>query len=60
VLLCAYCHALIHARQLWIIGTNADSAKLSFEIHEAAVIDLFGSKTLPRRVRIITTERRLA
>lgn len=56
-LLCQFCHALLHARQLWIIGTNADSARLSFEIHEAAVVDLFGAKELPKRVRIVTAER---
>lgn len=56
-LLCALCHALLHARQLWILGKNAD-ALLTFEIAEAAVVDLFGTKELPRHVRIVTERRR--
>lgn len=56
VTLDALCHALLHARQLWILGKNADK-RLTFEIHEAAVVDLFGSKELPRDVRIVTTSR---
>ena len=56
-LLCQYCHALIHARQLWILGKNADK-RLTFEIHEAAVVDIFGSRTLPAHVRIVTNSRR--
>lgn len=60
VTLCALCHALEHvARQLHIIGTNANQ-RLTFEIHEAAVVDVFGTKPLPSHVRIITKERRLA
>lgn len=47
VLTCAFCHALIHTRQLWIVGTNADR-QLRFELHERAVVDLFGTKELPR------------
>ena len=56
LLLDVLCHALLHARQLWIVGTNADK-RLRFEIHEAAVVDLFGTKPLPRDVRIITGSR---
>lgn len=56
LLLCKFCHALIHARQLWILGKNADK-RLTFEIHEAAVVDLFGTKPLPSHVRIITSVR---
>ena len=56
LLLCQYCHALIHARQLWILGKNAN-ARLTFEIHEAAVIDIFGTKPLPPHVRIVTNSR---
>jgi 5-methylcytosine-specific restriction endonuclease McrA len=58
VLLCAFCHSLEHvARQLTIIGTNADSVKLRFEIHEAAVVEIFGNRTMPRQVRIVTGRR---
>lgn len=57
LLLCAYCHALVHARQLWIHGTNADT-RLTFEIHEAAVVDIFGNKELPSHVRMVTEGRR--
>lgn len=53
----AGCHALIHARQLWIVGSNADK-RLVFEIHEAAVVDVFGTKSLPAHVRIVTDGRR--
>jgi hypothetical protein len=53
LLLCRFCHALLHARQLWILGKNADK-RLTFEVHEAAVVDLFGVKPVPRDVRIIT------
>jgi len=56
LLLCAFCHALIHARQLWILGKNADR-RLTFEVHEAAVVDLFGVKPVPRDVRIVTSGR---
>lgn len=60
VTLCALCHALEHvARQLWILGTNANT-RLKFEIHEAAVIDVFGTRQLPAHVRIVTDSRRLA
>lgn len=52
VLICAICHALLHARQLWIVGTNADR-RLRFEIDERAVIDVFGHKPVPRDVRIV-------
>jgi hypothetical protein len=59
VTLCALCHALEHvARQLHIIGTNADSPRLSFEIAEAAVVEAFGNRPLPRHVRIIAERRR--
>jgi hypothetical protein len=56
LLLCAFCHALLHARQLWILGKNADR-RLTFEVHEAAVVDLFGTKPVPRDVRIVTSGR---
>lgn len=56
LLLCVFCHALLHAKQLWIFGKNADK-RLTFEIHEAAVVDLFGTKTLPRDVRIVAGRR---
>ena len=56
LLLCQFCHALLHARQLWILGKNADR-RLTFEVAEAAVVDLFGVKELPRSVSIITASR---
>ena len=57
LLLCVFCHAALHARQLWILGKNADR-RLTFEVHEAAVIDLFGVKPVPRDVRIVTESKR--
>jgi hypothetical protein len=57
LLLDAYCHALIHARQLWILGSDADK-RITFEIAEAAVVDLFGVKPVPRDVRIVVESRR--
>lgn len=56
--LCWICHALEHAKQIFFIGTDARSPRLGFEIHEAAVLDVFGTKPLPRHVRIITESRR--
>lgn len=56
--LCWICHALEHAKQLFFIGKDANSPRLGFEIHEAAVIDVFGTQPLPRQVRIITASRR--
>lgn len=53
ITVCAICHSLIHARQLWPIGTDANK-RISFEIHEAAVIDVFGTRVLPKHVRIVT------
>lgn len=58
VTLCAICHALLHARQLWILGKNADKL-LVFEVAEAAVLDVFGVKTLPRHVRIVAPPRKV-
>jgi hypothetical protein len=48
---------MLHARQLWIFGKNADT-RLTFEIHEAAVVDLFGVRPLPPHVKITTDRRR--
>lgn len=56
LLLDAGCHALLHARQLWIFGKNADK-RLTFEIDERAVVDVFGTKPLPRDVRIVKAGR---
>jgi 5-methylcytosine-specific restriction endonuclease McrA len=56
LLLCKFCHALVHARQLSILGKNADK-HLTFEIHEAAVVDIFGTRELPAHVRIVTNRR---
>jgi hypothetical protein len=50
--LCWICHALEHAKQLWFVGDDAN-ALIGFEIHEAAVVDVFGAQPLPRHVRII-------
>lgn len=58
--LCWICHAFEHAKQLWFLGDNADArgrSRLRFEIHEAAVLDVFGTKTLPPHVHIITEAR---
>ena len=52
VTLCTGCHGLLHARQLWILGKNAD-ARLTFELDERAVVDVFGAKPVPRDVRIV-------
>jgi 5-methylcytosine-specific restriction endonuclease McrA len=52
LLLCWICHGLEHAKQLHIIGTNADK-HVTFEIHEAAVVEVFGSRVLPSHVRMI-------
>jgi hypothetical protein len=57
LLLCVLCHALLHARQLWILGKNADK-RLTFELHERAVVDLFGVRPVPRDVRIVVESRR--
>lgn len=57
VTLDALCHALLHARQLWILGKDADT-RLSFHIDEAAVVDLFGTRQVPRDVHIVTGSRR--
>lgn len=56
VTLCAGCHSLLHARQLWILGKNADK-RLTFELDERAVIDVFGTKALPADVRIVKAVR---
>lgn len=52
VSLCWLCHALEHAKKLWILGTNADR-RIEFEIHEAAVVEVFGSRLLPGHVRML-------
>lgn len=54
---CWICHALIHAKQLFPIGTNANH-RLEFDINEAAVVEVFGSRTLPSHVHIIAEARR--
>lgn len=48
---CWICHALIHAKQLFPLGTTVSD--LSFEIEEAAVVHVFGANELPKHVRII-------
>jgi hypothetical protein len=55
--LCWICHALEHAKQLHFIGQNANSHRLRFELHEAAVVEVFGARELPAHVRIITSAR---
>jgi hypothetical protein len=54
--LCAVCHALEHAGQLAIIGTDANE-RIGFEIHEAAVVEVFGRKVLPPHVHIVAESR---
>ena len=49
---CWICHSLIHAKQVFVLGTNAN-ARLEFEIEEAAVIDVFGTRPVPSHVHII-------
>lgn len=49
---CALCHSLIHAKQLWVIGKDANRG-VRFEIHEAAVVEVFGNRVLPKHVRIV-------
>lgn len=56
VSLCTYCHSLLHAKQLWILGKDADK-RLTFEIDERAVVELFGAKELPRHVHIVKAHR---
>lgn len=54
---CWICHALIHAKQLFVIGRNAWK-DLRFEIDERAVLDVFGARELPKHVRIVAARRR--
>lgn len=57
VSLCALCHALEHAKQLYFVGSHA-GPRLRFEIDEAAVVEVFGNRPLPRHVSIIVRSRR--
>jgi hypothetical protein len=57
ILLCAFCHAAIHARQIYVLGNNADKLIL-FDVHEAIVQDIFGTRRLPLHCRIITDQRK--
>lgn len=50
--LCSLCHCLEHAKQLFIVGTNAWQ-RIEFEIHEAAVVEVFAARRLPSHVRIV-------
>lgn len=52
VSLCAWCHAAEHAGQLDIIGEDANGL-LAFEIEEAAVVAIFGTRPLPPQVHIV-------
>jgi hypothetical protein len=45
-------HALEHAKQLWFVGANANE-RIEFEIHEAAVVEVFGNRVLPAHVRMV-------
>jgi hypothetical protein len=56
VTLCALCHAAEHAKQLWIVGTDANGP-LRFEVLEAAVVALFGTRELPKHVSIVLPEK---
>lgn len=51
--LCWMCHALEHAKQLHFLGHDAN-ARLEFDIHEAAVVEVFGTRELPSHVHIYT------
>jgi hypothetical protein len=53
VSLCWLCASLETAKQLFIIGTDANREDLRFEIMDAAVVDIFGERELPPNVRII-------
>lgn len=55
--LCWICHALEHAKQLWFAGEDANDLAMPFEIHEAAVVEIFGARPLPAHVHIITDAR---
>lgn len=61
--LCWLCHALEHAKQLWFVGVDASDRRadgqfeLAFELHEAAVVEIFGTRALPPHVHIITDAR---
>jgi len=54
LLLCAICHLSrgVHGKQLFIVGTNANQ-RIEFEVLEAAVVHIFGTRQLPGHVRII-------
>lgn len=59
--LCWVCHVLEHAKQLFIIGTDADTRgadRITFEILEAAVVHVFGTRVLPAHVRIVLPAQR--
>lgn len=53
VSLCWICAALETVKQLFFIGKDANREGLSFEIMDAAVEEVFGSKPLPAHVRIV-------
>jgi hypothetical protein len=58
--LCYLCHALVHAKQLWFLGDDASVGArppLQFEIHEAAVVEVFGPRELPPHVHIVAAPR---
>jgi hypothetical protein len=57
ILTCGFCHAAIHARQIYVLGSNADKL-IMFDIHESVVQDIFGTRVLPTHCRIITDRRR--
>lgn len=60
VSLCWLCHALEHAKQLWFIGTDASAdadPPLTFDIDEAAVVEVFGTRRLPPHVHIVAAPR---
>ena len=55
--LCSLCHSFEHAKQLFFRSKNANSMKFAFDVHEAAVLDIFGARQLPSHVHIITGRR---
>lgn len=54
--LCWLCHALEHAKQLHFKGHNANE-RIEFDLHEAAVVHIFGERDLPAHVHIYTDAR---
>ena len=52
VSLCWICAALETGKQLFFVGRNADKP-MRFEVMDAAVEEIFGSRELPEHVSIV-------